>query len=214
MLGYPQFSFWISTALVNIYISCIIINRGKTTFELVGTVLKCLVRSRDTYKRSNLVKPLKAAGSMPLILFLCNSLSYKETDLNEYIEIHWWMVQWGMGYRSTQIHEEFHCWKCRLVNVWTINLEINNKRRSPASTNQFLRSLKPSDRGEKLLTSTSLTEQCDTLSVPNPGRNATPPRIGLTSHIRTASDPPSIVHLYCLQEIKGSRTMWKLERQR
>ena len=26
--------------LVNIYISCIIINRGKNTFELVGTVLK------------------------------------------------------------------------------------------------------------------------------------------------------------------------------
>ena len=34
------FSFWISIALVKIYISCVIINRGKNTFELVGTVLK------------------------------------------------------------------------------------------------------------------------------------------------------------------------------
>ena len=33
------FSFWISIALVKIYISCIIINQGKNTFELVGTVL-------------------------------------------------------------------------------------------------------------------------------------------------------------------------------
>ena len=39
MRGYPQFSFWISIALVKIYISCIIINPGKSTFELVGTVL-------------------------------------------------------------------------------------------------------------------------------------------------------------------------------
>ena len=40
MRGYPQFSFWISIALVKIYFSCIIINRVKNTFELVGTVLK------------------------------------------------------------------------------------------------------------------------------------------------------------------------------
>ena len=40
MRGYPQFSFWISIVLVKIYISCIIINRGKNTFELVGTALK------------------------------------------------------------------------------------------------------------------------------------------------------------------------------
>ena len=39
MCGYPQFSFWISITLVKIYIFCIIINRGKNTFELVGTVL-------------------------------------------------------------------------------------------------------------------------------------------------------------------------------
>ena len=39
MRGYPQFSFWISMKLVKIYISCIIINRGKNTFELVGTAL-------------------------------------------------------------------------------------------------------------------------------------------------------------------------------
>ena len=35
----PQFSFWISITLVKIYLSCIITNRGKNTFELVGTVL-------------------------------------------------------------------------------------------------------------------------------------------------------------------------------
>ena len=39
MRGYPQFSFLISITL-KIYISCIIINRGKNSFELVGTVLK------------------------------------------------------------------------------------------------------------------------------------------------------------------------------
>ena len=43
MPGYPQFSFWISMALVKIYISWIIINRGKNTFELVGTVLKLII---------------------------------------------------------------------------------------------------------------------------------------------------------------------------
>ena len=40
MRGYPQFSFWISMTLVKIYISCIIINRGKNTFELEGAILK------------------------------------------------------------------------------------------------------------------------------------------------------------------------------
>ena len=39
MRGYPQFSFWISITLVKIYISCIIITRGKNVFELIGTVL-------------------------------------------------------------------------------------------------------------------------------------------------------------------------------
>ena len=39
MCGYPHFSFWISITLVKIYLSCIIINPGKNTFELVGTVL-------------------------------------------------------------------------------------------------------------------------------------------------------------------------------
>ena len=47
MRGYPQFSFWISITLVKIYISCIITHRGKNTFELVGTVLKCLVLSLE-----------------------------------------------------------------------------------------------------------------------------------------------------------------------
>ena len=48
MRGYPQFSFWISITLVKIYISCIIINQGKNTFELVGTVLK-LIQHRSTF---------------------------------------------------------------------------------------------------------------------------------------------------------------------
>ena len=34
-----QFSFWISITLVKIYIPCVIINGGKNTIELVGTVL-------------------------------------------------------------------------------------------------------------------------------------------------------------------------------
>ena len=40
MRSYPQFSFVILMTLVKIYISYIIINRGKNTFESVGTVLK------------------------------------------------------------------------------------------------------------------------------------------------------------------------------
>ena len=39
MRGYPQLFFWISITLAKIYIPCIIINRGKNTIELVGTVL-------------------------------------------------------------------------------------------------------------------------------------------------------------------------------
>ena len=42
MRGYTQFSFWISITLVKIYVPCVIINRGKNTIELVGTVLKKL----------------------------------------------------------------------------------------------------------------------------------------------------------------------------
>ena len=38
MCGYPQFSSWISVTLVKIYISCLIINHGKNTFELVDTI--------------------------------------------------------------------------------------------------------------------------------------------------------------------------------
>ena len=49
MCGYPQFSFWISITLVQIYISCIIISRSKNTFELIGTVLK-LRHFSDTLK--------------------------------------------------------------------------------------------------------------------------------------------------------------------
>ena len=39
MRRYPQFSFWISIVLVNIYIFCIIINRGKNTFKVVSIFL-------------------------------------------------------------------------------------------------------------------------------------------------------------------------------
>ena len=39
MHGYTQFSFSISITLVKIYISRIIINWGKNTFQLVGTIL-------------------------------------------------------------------------------------------------------------------------------------------------------------------------------
>ena len=43
MRGHLQFSFSISITLVKSYISCIIIYRGKNTFELAGTVLKSLL---------------------------------------------------------------------------------------------------------------------------------------------------------------------------
>ena len=42
--AYLQFSFWISVTLIKIYLSFIIINRGKNTFKLVGTVLKGKIR--------------------------------------------------------------------------------------------------------------------------------------------------------------------------
>ena len=40
MLGYPQFSFWISITIAKICFSCIFINWIKNNFELVGAVLK------------------------------------------------------------------------------------------------------------------------------------------------------------------------------
>ena len=48
MRGYLQFSFWISITHVRIYISCIVINRGKNIFELEGTVLKLLNPKKTT----------------------------------------------------------------------------------------------------------------------------------------------------------------------
>ena len=42
MFGYPQFSFWISMTLVEIYISCIIRSKGNNIFEFVGKVLKTI----------------------------------------------------------------------------------------------------------------------------------------------------------------------------
>ena len=52
MRGYPQFSFWISITIVNIYIPYITINRGKNTFELVGIVLN--LWQGETLERMNL----------------------------------------------------------------------------------------------------------------------------------------------------------------
>ena len=49
MRDYPEFSFWISITLVKIYISCIIIKRGKNTIEFVGTVLKVAETSELCY---------------------------------------------------------------------------------------------------------------------------------------------------------------------
>ena len=60
MRGYPQFSFWISITLVKIYIPCIIINRGKNTIELVGTVLKCMSKKAPLKVSVNTVVPLFA----------------------------------------------------------------------------------------------------------------------------------------------------------
>ena len=50
MRGHPQFSHWIPITLVKIYISFIIINRGKNTFELVGTVLKVPKKRENNFK--------------------------------------------------------------------------------------------------------------------------------------------------------------------
>ena len=54
MRGYPQFSFWISITFVKIYIPCVIINRGKNTIELVGTVL-----NRQQYVSLNSIESSK-----------------------------------------------------------------------------------------------------------------------------------------------------------
>ena len=50
MRGYPQFSFWISITLVKIYIPCVIINRGKNTIELVGTVLNSVTKRPEKFR--------------------------------------------------------------------------------------------------------------------------------------------------------------------
>ena len=55
MRGYAQLSFLISKTLVKIYISRIIINRGKNTIESVGTVLKiCFSRIFSKPRKSTL----------------------------------------------------------------------------------------------------------------------------------------------------------------
>ena len=43
MGGYARFSHWISITLVKVYISLIIINLGKNTFELVGPFFKIAI---------------------------------------------------------------------------------------------------------------------------------------------------------------------------
>ena len=52
MHGYPLFSFWISITHVKIYISCIIINQGKNTFELVGTLLQTILYLKHIFSHS------------------------------------------------------------------------------------------------------------------------------------------------------------------
>ena len=53
----PRFSFWISITLVKIYLSCIIINRGKNTFELVSTVLNLTrLRQKKIVRKSKSVQ--------------------------------------------------------------------------------------------------------------------------------------------------------------
>ena len=44
----PPICFWILITLVRIYISCIIINRGKNTFEFVACVFRSLFKARTS----------------------------------------------------------------------------------------------------------------------------------------------------------------------
>ena len=53
MRVYPQFSSRISVTLVKINISCLIVNQGKNTFELVGTVLKVPITPKTFYTKLN-----------------------------------------------------------------------------------------------------------------------------------------------------------------
>ena len=54
MRGYSPFFGGISIPLVKIYISYIIINRGKNTFELVGTVINSLWIDKSQSCKPNL----------------------------------------------------------------------------------------------------------------------------------------------------------------
>ena len=100
MRGCPQFSFWISMTLVKIYIPCIIINRGKNTIELVGTVLKAM-------RLTCCMSSYKARSSTVIGWFLtvvCSSYIYHDEqpkllfkDWNKLLQlsmitIHWWRI--------------------------------------------------------------------------------------------------------------------------
>ena len=85
MRGYPQFSFWISITLVKIYIPCVIINRGKNTIELVGTVLRRIDKEQSLENSPNLqmeLKPLleKVVRSIEIILSLGDSFATMMSD--------------------------------------------------------------------------------------------------------------------------------------
>ena len=100
MRGYPQFSFWISITLVKIYIPCVIINRGKNTIELVGTVLKdvdhercvaviktgCVIDGKIDMSQRKIMKTVIALEKKKLV-FHHENIAYKKKKrlhLNEH----------------------------------------------------------------------------------------------------------------------------------
>ena len=90
MRGYPQFSFWISIALVKIYISCIIINLSKNTFELVGTVLKTAMEILRKYKWR------KGEDSPGWVYFhwFCTSVFPNSNLTSLQCRRFWWSIEW------------------------------------------------------------------------------------------------------------------------
>ena len=68
MRGYPQFSSWISVTLVKIYISCLIVNQDKNTFELVDIISVVPITPKTFFAKVNCCVMLSKIAEVVVIL--------------------------------------------------------------------------------------------------------------------------------------------------
>ena len=68
MRGYPPFSSLISVTLVKIYISCLIVNQGKNTFELVDTISIVPITPKTSFAKVNYCVMLSKIAELVVIL--------------------------------------------------------------------------------------------------------------------------------------------------